>query len=361
LHILETARYNIGDLTGGLSGMRVLADFLLDSDLCLVSGQSTLTLRDPDSDITLTLSNAEHDPATPNSVLSAQLVFDAPSFDYSLRSLAEKTISGYLNVLSFTTNRKFSVVFLKRIIDWTPGTIDRQAFIFVETPEWDEAEAGLDQRFVETAQRLLAMSISPQQRQAMRWYRRGIEANNVDAQFSYFWFALEIAAEQLKGSERVPSKCPKCGGPLYCEGCQDHPVHRRYPGEAINRLVERVHPQDAEEVFRTLQTIRHTLMHYIWYGYLYENRPLRQKSFSASRNWGLRYGRWPRRPRGRLGASKVRRLLRPRKRTLIRASSMSAFAKTGSHRQQWLHIMLIREARLYEMRLPFYRPSPCRV
>jgi hypothetical protein len=37
-------------------------------------------------------------------------------------------------------------------------------------------------------------------------------------------------------------------------------VHRRYRGEAIRQLIERVHPENAE-VFETLQLIRHCLMH----------------------------------------------------------------------------------------------------
>lgn len=37
-------------------------------------------------------------------------------------------------------------------------------------------------------------------------------------------------------------------------------MHRRYRGEAIRQLIERVHPENAE-VFETLQLIRHCLMH----------------------------------------------------------------------------------------------------
>jgi hypothetical protein len=38
-------------------------------------------------------------------------------------------------------------------------------------------------------------------------------------------------------------------------------MHRPYPGEAIRDIVQRVHPNDADEVFETLQKLRHTLMH----------------------------------------------------------------------------------------------------
>ncbi|MHB8482039.1 MAG: methylamine utilization protein MauJ [Nitrospiria bacterium] len=95
----------------------------------------------------------------------------------------------------------------------------------------------------------------------MRWYRLAIQAEGLEEQFSYFWFALEIAAESLKGKEKVPSKCPRCQGNLFCETCKEYPMHRRYAGEAIQQVIQSVHPENPEEVFKTLQLIRHTLMH----------------------------------------------------------------------------------------------------
>jgi hypothetical protein len=144
----------------------------------------------------------------------------------------------------------------------TLGLTERDATIFHETPEWDIAEPALDHPFIDTAEWVLAVQSDKQEQQAaMRWYRRGIEEENLEDQFAYFWFALEIAAQSLKGDEKVSSKCPKCKGPLFCESCREHPMHRRYQGEAIKHLVERVHPQNLDEVFDALQLIRHTLMH----------------------------------------------------------------------------------------------------
>lgn len=242
--------------------MRCLADFDLDSDLCLEPTANALTLNGPSESFSLTLSDAEHNPLQPKSVLTAHLIFEAPTFDKTLRNLALAKLSECLNFLTFTTNRKFEIVCLKRIIDWTPGTVHRQAFIYAERPEWDFAEPALDQRFIETAHRLLTMSSgSSEQQEAMRWYRRAIQSSNIEEQFSCFWFALEIIAEALKGPEKVPSKCPRCQGPLFCESCGEHPLHRKYVGPAIQDLIGHIHPDNSDEVFKTLQTIRHTLMH----------------------------------------------------------------------------------------------------
>ena len=241
--------------------MRCLADFVLDSDLCLAEGGAPLRLNGPDGVFSLVLSNAEADHALPDAVLSAQLIFEADSFDENIRGIACDKLAEALNCLTYATSRKFALKRLKRVIDWTPGLVERNAIIYQETPEWDLAEPALDGTLLDTAERLLAMQAGEDQRAAMRWYRLAIQARNLEEQFSYFWFSLEIAAETLKGKEKVPSRCPQCHGNLFCEKCKDYPMHRRYAGEAIQHVIERVHPENAEELFKTLQLIRHTLMH----------------------------------------------------------------------------------------------------
>jgi len=240
--------------------MRCLADFTLDSDLCLKDGTEPLKLTDPNNDFTLILSNAESNPEDIDSVLSVQLIFEVSSFE-NIREFASDKLAKALNALTYATNSKFSQVLLKRVIDWTPGINERNAIIYVETPELDRAEPALDSDYIDAARRLLFMQSGEKQQEALRWYRLGIQANNLEEQFSYFWFALEIAAEYSKSTEKVPSKCPKCSQPLFCEGCGEHPLHRRYAGEAIQQIIARVHQINADEVFKSLQTIRHTLMH----------------------------------------------------------------------------------------------------
>ena len=241
--------------------MRVLADFILDSDLCLAEAVSPLTLRTGDGLLSLTLSNSEPDQALPSAVLSAQLTFEAGAFDENLRDIALDKLADALNCLTYTTNRKFAFKRLKRIIEWTPGIAERNAIIYHETPEWDSAEPALDEMLVDTAERILAMQSGGDQREAMRWYRLAIQAERLEEQFAYFWFSLEIAAEALKGKQKVPSKCPSCQGNLFCKNCEEYPTHRPYRGDAIQQVIERVHPEKADEVFKGLQLIRHTLMH----------------------------------------------------------------------------------------------------
>ncbi|MEJ1962944.1 MAG: methylamine utilization protein MauJ [Gammaproteobacteria bacterium] len=219
-----------------------------------------MTLNAPDADFQLVLSDMPEGHDLPNAVLSAQLIFECASFE-AIREKAFNKLAFALNALAFATNRKFMMKRLKRVIDWTPGIVERQAIIYAEIPEWDVAEPALDDRYVQTAERFMSMQSGEEQQRAMRWYRLAIQAENVEEQFSYFWFALEIAAQSLKGPEKVPSKCPHCRGPLHCEACKKIPFHRQYAGEAIHKMVERIHPEDADEVFETLSLVRHTLMH----------------------------------------------------------------------------------------------------
>jgi hypothetical protein len=228
--------------------------------LCLGSERPQLIFEGPERSFFLVLTNAPHEPTAPEAVLSAHLIFEAESLDAGA-DVANRIIANILNCLAYTTNRKFMLKSLKRVIDWTPGIVQREALLFVEKPEWDVAEPGLDVLFVTSAERIMSMQGGEEQQAAMRWYRLALQTETVDEQYSCFWFALEIAAQFLKPPDRIASKCPRCQGPLLCPACNTQPLHRRYPGEAIRHLVERVHPKDVDEIFGTLQLIRHTLMH----------------------------------------------------------------------------------------------------
>ncbi len=240
--------------------MRCLADFLLNSDMKFKDGEGPLTITAPDGDFEITLSNAPHATESPEAVLAARLIFDAESFE-NIRDIAMAKLSRALNCLTFATHRNFEYGALRQIIDWTPGIVDRTVIRYLEHAEWDTAEPELEDNFLQSAAYFLNLRPSNEQQSAMRWYRLAIRSSNAEEQFSYFWFALEIVAQLLKTPAKVPSKCSMCGGPLHCEACKCAPVHAPYPKQAIREIVERVHPKDADEVFRTLDFIRNTLMH----------------------------------------------------------------------------------------------------
>jgi hypothetical protein len=233
--------------------MRLLADFILESDLCLPKNSIPLEMRNSAQDWVLVLSNIQTPPDATSATLAARLWFDHIEPIGMARDRANERMASALNALVFATNRRFAVRELRRILDMTPGNVQRDALIFHTSPVADCMEPALTTDFTESASRFLAMHSSDDaQAVAMRWYRLGIGEANFEQQFNYFWFALEIVSQALKTTEKRYNQCPHCHGRLYCEACKTYPMHRPYPGEAIRDIVQRVHPKDGAKVFETL-------------------------------------------------------------------------------------------------------------
>ena len=155
--------------------MRCIAEFTLDSDLCLPDGSEPMVMKGPNEEFSLTLSNSKEGLARPDGVITAQLIFEAESLE-DAREVAQRRLASIMNALTFTTNRKFGQSRLRRVIDWTPGLASRDALIIVEAPVWEIAEPELDQKFIDTASRMFAIQAGEQQQNALRWYRLGIQS-----------------------------------------------------------------------------------------------------------------------------------------------------------------------------------------
>jgi len=240
--------------------MKCLAEFLLDSDLILVEGCEQIDFESAEMPFVLELSNTSPDQVH---VLKAILIFEVEQFS-DAKDLASTYLATALNSLTFTTSRKFRLGRLIKLIEWTKGLEDRRAKIFCEQDAWAEAEPALDEALVGTAAGLVQKMQDERMQAALRWYRLGISAENLEEQYSYFWFALEIASVANKDQERVPSSCPHCRGALFCPACNKEPQHKKFAGEAIRHMIYKVLATDEQrslEVADTLMAIRHELMH----------------------------------------------------------------------------------------------------
>lgn len=240
--------------------MRLLADYILDSDLCLPKGDAPFQINGPHGSFTLHLSNTSDEIQQPTGVLAARLVFEAEDL-HTAREKADEFLYAALNALSFTTGHPFSYNDLRQIIVWEPGLSMREMIRYLETPMKDRAQPLLQADFKQSVDHYLVVQAGEKQQTALRWFRLGLGADSLEDQFTYFWFALEISARLTKGTEKVPSKCQKCQSPLYCENCSTYPVHKKYEGEAIRDAICRHVEANSEEVFKTLQKIRHTILH----------------------------------------------------------------------------------------------------
>jgi hypothetical protein len=240
--------------------MRLLADYLIDSDLCLPQCAPEMTIEGPAGAYRLILENGGNSPGTGEGTLKGRLIFEHGDVDSS-REVADEILVRILNSLSFSTGRQFSYKELKLIIDWSPGVKIRRGSVFSEVPYWQRAEPTLEPQFARTVEHFLHSHHTDTVQRALRWYRLGLSVQGVEDQFSYFWFTVEIASEHLKDNVKVPSACPHCSAPLYCEQCEKHPVHKKYPGQAIKALVCEALGTDGEEAFKALQKIRNALAH----------------------------------------------------------------------------------------------------
>jgi hypothetical protein len=235
-----------------------MADFIIDSDMCLPTDAEPLTVNGPDGQV-LYLQNIEPAPHT-SRTLAARLAFDCDDWGQAKKT-ADDIIVHYLNALSFGTGRVFSRKELRLIIDWAPGLQIRNARAYAEAPFYQRAEPSFEPEYAVSAEHFLSVFADRPTQTAARWYRRGISAEGPEEQFRYLWFVIEIAAEYTKDKVKVPSTCPKCQGALYCRICEVEPLHGKYPGQAIKTLIEQIVGANADEIFKVLQKIRHTLMH----------------------------------------------------------------------------------------------------
>lgn len=200
-------------------------------------------------------------PQNKDSVLLAHLTYESENIETAKEEI-NKLVPRFLNTLSFVTNSNFGPFRPIKIIDWTPGLAMRRASYFVHQPMREHAEPSLNQSYCDSTVRLIEMQSDEKLQRALRWFRLGLGSNLLEEQFMYFWMSLEIAAEMIKGAEKVRSHCPKCQSPLFCESCGTHPEQFASGNRAIRRfIVEEMNMVGAGEIEKTLIKIRNTLAH----------------------------------------------------------------------------------------------------
>lgn len=206
--------------------------------------------------------------------LNARLTFNAESLE-DARERSQDLLAGILNALVWISVSMIRQAKLVRVVDWSPGKTMRDAFIFTETPKIAVAEPILAPEMVESAAKLYRVQQVERVQIALRWFRLGIGGDNLEEQFTYFWFSLETAAEALKSGGKVPSKCPVCEANLYCESCKTHPLHRKFSADAIRDLILSAFSDEEKgrTAFKTLTKIRHTLLHGRRLGSIEESLP----------------------------------------------------------------------------------------
>ena len=240
--------------------MQCVANYEIKSELSVFEDGRWLKLQHPKGLFRARIRNIVRDDFSTPFVLSLHLTFDAPNLDEAA-DVAEERLADCLNMLALTTGSSFVRHRIRQIVDCTPDVQMRSCLMWGDSIGHEDPTPFLDDRVMNSIDRLLTFDTPPAMRRAMRWYRIGINSSIPDDQFQCFWFALELIAISQKSSEKVHDQCPHCKSPLYCETCKKHPLHRPYDKQAIRALIKAVDKDYDDGTLEMLGDARNALMH----------------------------------------------------------------------------------------------------
>lgn len=240
--------------------MQVVANYEIRSECSVVADDLRLQIKHPQGLYRALIKNIPRPNYSTPFLLSLHLYFDAPDLDEAME-LAEDRLADCLNMFAFASGSAFARHRIRQIVDCTPDSGMRDILFWGDEIDHEDPQPFLGEHTTKAIERLSEFQLPSAIRRAMRWYRLGINATVPSDQFQYFWFALEIIAEFQKGEEKVPSNCPHCNSPLFCESCNTHPVHKRYQKQAIQALLTAVDKECDDAMFKRLDQTRNGLMH----------------------------------------------------------------------------------------------------
>lgn len=240
--------------------MQVVANYEIRSECSVVGDDLRLQINHPQGLYRALIKNIPRSDYSTPFLLSLHLYFNAPDLNEA-KEIAEERLADCLNMLAFTSGSAFLRHRIRQIVGCAHDNGMHDIHFWGDAIDHEDPQPFLDKRTTKAIERLLEFDIPPAIRRAMRWYRLGINATVPDDQFQCFWLALEIIAEFQKGAEKVPSNCPHCNSPLFCESCNTHPVHKRYQKQAIQALLATVDKECDDAMFTRLDKTRNGLMH----------------------------------------------------------------------------------------------------
>jgi hypothetical protein len=239
---------------------RILLEFQVEAHGCLSEGVGTLTSHHPRGEFELNIRNLAVDPGTDRPLLSIQLIMPGDDLPAAEKPGTE-ALRRYLHYLTLVTNLTFRIHKLVRIVDWTRGLRARDCIQFERFPGDALPFAAIGEEHLRSVEVLQEATADPRLQRALRWFSAGISARFPDDQFQFFWLAVELIAQSLKGTDKVHDRCPQCQSPLYCTSCKTHPTHRPYPKQAIEQLFSKLIPLDGAEFFALTNDVRNAIMH----------------------------------------------------------------------------------------------------
>lgn len=238
---------------------RVLIEYELQSVGTFVTPDD-LEFSHPRSDLKITLREKDVSLEGEFATLSAFVVLEANSMEEGVDE-ALPALSEFVHALKLTTSLDLQIHRRVRAVDWTIGVENRTLWEYKSFVGDDRPYKLLTPGLVQTAELLTSEFLPPILRRAIRWFSLAVSARYMDEQFQCFWFSLELLAQHVKPTGKVPDACAMCRQPLYCANCRDHPRHRPYPKQSIQYIFGKVITDKPEEAFDLTNEIRNRLMH----------------------------------------------------------------------------------------------------
>lgn len=240
--------------------MKCLADYDVEVDICLEHPETFSSTLGAESQFEFHITNKIQVDDKEGNLVSIKIVFEVDDIE-NAADLSRAILADVINSLAFVTNGKFSPYRLTKVIDWTPGLTSRTLLFFTEPAADAPAIAAISDEILTFTQELIQLDLKNPTKSAMRWFRLGVAAEVLEEQFQYFWFALEILAQVDKPSDKVNDLCVKCKGALFCSTCNDHPKHKPFNSQLIEKLVSEISGDAEGKVYKAFSNIRNTLMH----------------------------------------------------------------------------------------------------
>jgi len=230
-----------------------MADYRVESELRLAEGEEQLSFAKA-AGVRILIGDA----IDPNDrgLLAVQVSLNAPDLEAADKA-TDEGLRRFLYLLSLVTSTGFRVRRKNWLVDWSPGLMMRDAYIYAKAPSPNPMPA-LGAGQIEAAQTIESWGMASAAEQAMRWYAIGVRSTVPEDQFQYFWFVVELLAASQPRSKKVADKCPTCQGDLFCPSCNTVSTHRPYQKQRMEGLLRR--HEDAEWVSRFFLT-RNALMH----------------------------------------------------------------------------------------------------
>jgi hypothetical protein len=228
-------------------------EFNVTGDLVLPTTIDQLEFSGSDG-FRFTIKNVQPDSDGHAPALLIFVVGFADSLDTAHLQLRE-ALAAQLDLLSFATHSRFKIASPIKLVEWEEWQETRYIDWFHETDSRYPPDPELAAEYLESITVLDQMNPPAFLRKALRYFRYGLIDPDSEDQFTRFWLALEIMAENTKSKQKVPITCPACNTALKCDVCGVEPTRVPMAKQALKIPLENLRHRKYPNSFLRLEMV----------------------------------------------------------------------------------------------------------